>query len=177
MYYEQLRVWTRDHLVHHLKPILEAEEDLNGDSVALVMPKYIDLASVLGGVVAVARNTLPQYAIDCNSKITDFSAENLNTYAYSGSISLIVGATDAAAADKLASRHSAAVEKYVMTHRFGHQTQHPHGFWIIGFAWVNTDFSGAIKLEDENQTQEFWVSAADVQVQWQTSEDSAMEHE
>jgi hypothetical protein len=177
MFYEQLRILTRDHLVSHLKPLLEQQEDMNDDPIALVMPKYIDLSSILGGVVAVARNSLPQYAIDCGEKVTDLGADDLNTFIYSGSIALIVGATDAAAADKLCSRHAAAVEKFSMTHRFFHQVEHPHGFNVIGFAWVNTDFSGAIKLDEESQAQDLWVSAADVRVQWQTVEDAAMEHE
>jgi hypothetical protein len=180
MFYEQISVYTKKHLLEHLKSYLDAEAALYSDRLPLVLPVAIDLSSLVGGVIATARDTLPQYTIDCNTKAYGEEIEDLQTYLYSGAITFLVGGQNADIADHLAHRHAAALEKWVRDHVHMHQHDDDDGFTILGFAWVATQFTGAVQVETQENTSnsqnDFWVCAGAMEVQWVTSESGPGDH-
>ena len=170
MFYEQIGEYTRAHLMEHLPAELAAEEDRHDDTIKLVMPKTVDVASMVGGVMQVARDTLPQVAINILNKQASPTNDNLYAYAYPGQLITMVGGRDSDSVDKLAYRYGSVIERLVKLHPHLHQNQEDE-FTLIGWLWNNSTFSGAMQLErPDSPVGELWVHAVGISVNWITSE-------
>lgn len=171
MFYEQIGEYTRGHLSTHLPAYLTAQQALYTDKLPLIFPKHIDVASIVGGIVQVARETLPQYAIDIVNKQLGTGFEDLYTYDYPGQITALVGGGSAHEVDVLIKRHAAMIEKFSKEHEFLHQHSDSDGFTLLGWRWDATMFSGAMQLERaDSPVGELWAAAAQLDFTWVTSE-------
>jgi len=176
MYHEQIAKLTADHLRTHIAAYLaEIEaEYLGTDKVTLVVPKSIDPASVVGGMMTEFDQILPQYGVDVLNKNLGAEIEGLFTYDYAGQINGIVSSTSRDSVDKLCSRHARAVEKFIKEHLFNLHSTDPN-FTMIGIGFMGLDCSGAENLGTVND-REIWIAAFSINLIWATSEDTAMQH-
>jgi hypothetical protein len=171
MFFEQIGDYTRSHLRSHIRAYLLEQQTLHDDKIPLVMPKSIDLSSMVGGTIQVARDTLPQYAINVLSKSPSQIPEDYFAYNYPGQIMVLVGGRSAKDVDLLAMRHAAAIEKFAKEHPHLHQYSDADGFTLLHWIWNRTTFSGAMNLEGETDSDgEFWVNGAQIDFTWTTSE-------
>lgn len=169
MYQEEIASTTADHLRTHIKDYLNAVSAKHSDKLSLVVPRSIDSASIVGGMISELPTKLPAYAIDCLNKSFAGTDENLFIYQYQGQINGMVAAASQDHVDKLTKRHSAAVEWFIREH-LGLHALSGDGFTLLEFDYVETDFSGA-ELVDESADRELWLGAFSINVFWFTSED------
>ena len=170
MFFEQIGEYTRAHLMTHLQAELAAEEDRHDDNIKLIMPKTMDVASMVGGVMQVARETLPQVAINILNKQSSPTAEDVYAYAYPGQMIVMVGGRDSDTVDKLGFRYASVFERLIKKHPHLHQESQDE-FTLIGWVWNGTTFSGAMQLEREDSpVGELWTQAVGLTVSWITSE-------
>lgn len=171
MFQEKLAKATADHLRSHIAEYLvEVAAQFPPDqTTTLIVPKKIDVASKVGGVVTEFENELPQYAVDCMSKSSAGSSDGLWIYEYAGHIAGMVASGSQDSCDKIVKRHSAAVEKFVQSHYYLHKLSDAD-LTLTEFYWHNSDFSGVEPLGEVNG-RELWMAAFRLDVVWQTSED------
>lgn len=178
MFFEQIGEYTRAHLQTHIAEYLSEQQSLFDDKLPLVLPKTIDVSSLIGGVMQVARDTLPQYAINIVNKRPSTRLENLYLYEYPGELMLMVGGNSASDVDRLAWRHATALEKFIKEHQTFHQHSDTDGFLLMDWVWISTTIMGAMQLEKEDSpVGELWVNAAQLDVIWTTSEMGTMDVE
>jgi hypothetical protein len=176
MFHEQIAKLTADHLRTHIKVYLDSisAEYSGTDKVTLTVPKSIDPASVVGGLMTEFDQTLPQYGIDVLNKALGEDIEGLFTYNYFGQINGLVSSTSRDSVDKLCSRHARACETFIREHQLMHEQSNAN-FSVLAFAFVGIDFSGAENLGSIDD-REVWVAGFSINVVWATSEDGAFQH-
>jgi hypothetical protein len=176
MYFSQISSHTKEHLLSHMAELLANEQSKYGDTIRLVMPKVVDLSSMIGGIMAIATDTLPQYSLDCNSKVESEMGEyNLNTYDYSGQISFLVNGGDPNSCQEIARRHAAALEQFCKAHQFFHQYTSDAGFKIIGFECNAVELQGPMELITESKGN-IWVAGGVLDLTWVVSETGYFDH-
>jgi hypothetical protein len=176
---------TRDHCREHLRDYLDEINALYSDRASLEMPKRMDIASLVGGVAGVSRETLPALAFDAPNKTFlgfDADHDDLFTYSYQGVISGMVAGADTETVERRAERTAAAVELFVRDHLrlpMPDTGPVPPGsdwpFLIVEFAFVRSKRMGAGKVDDAGRPT--WIDGFVVEVQWTTSENGARQHE
>ena len=173
MYYEDLERWTREELSSHLSTLLAQEQLNHDDDLSLVFPVSIDTSSVLGGITDATPATLPQYAIDCESKELAAASEDGWLYDYSGQITIMVWADRADKVDAICRRHVAAVERWINSHMHPGYSKDGH-FMIIEMRYSSTIFAGAIPLQQSTAQNpdavDSWIAGADINLAWRLSE-------
>lgn len=174
MYYEEIEQWTKAHLLSHLPTMLAAKQAKYTDGIKMEMPKFIDLSTLVGGIMNVARDSLPQYAIDCVSKELASDGDSLWDFVYQGSITVVVGDTTAARADAKCKRVAAVIEQFLNTHQFPTATL-PEAT-ILSVRWAATSFSGSLELVDSKSKVTTWISVAEIQLAWKVSERGPSQH-
>lgn len=176
MYQEQLAKLTSDHIRTHIKAYLDdiAADFTGAETVPLLVPKRIEPASVVGGMISDFDKLLPQYAIDVLGKANSTDDSALWTYEYAGQINGLVNAGSQDAVDKLIKRHEAAVERFIREHRLLHQESNDR-FSIVEFVFAGSDFSGAEDLGEQDGSQ-LWLAGFSINVSWFTSEDGPDQH-
>lgn len=171
MFYEQIAEYTRAHIRSHIQTYLDLEETKHTDKLPLVFPKSIEPGTMLGGTMGIARETLPQYAIQMVVKSPERGFGDLFLYNYPGQVIAMVGGTNPVDVEKLAYRHAAALERMAKAHPHLHQYEASE-FSLISWEWITTTFSGAMQLEREDSpVGELWVDAAQLTFNWVTSEE------
>jgi len=176
MFHEKIAKLTADHLRTHIEAYLDiiSAEYTGIEQSTLIVPKSIDPASVVGGMMTEFDQILPQYGVDVLSKILGEEIENLFTYDYLGQINGLVNSTSRESVDKICYRHARAVEYFIKQHQFLHNENNTN-YRILGFGFAGLDFSGAENLGTVND-REVWVAAFSVNVIWATSEDGFVQH-
>lgn len=179
MYFEQLARYTSDHLRTHIEAYLNLVNNASSEKIKLVVPKSIEPTSVVGGMFTEFNNILPQYGIDILDKvfIPDTSGD-LFTYLYTGQINGLVHASTDDSVDKIAKRHAAAVEGFILDHLNLHENyQAPiHGtFTMMEFNFAETQFSGAEDL-GEVEGSHTWMEGFSIDCSWLISEDGPRNH-
>ena len=175
MYYEEIEKWTRSTLISHLPLLLAEEMDSHPDSLVLTMPVSFDMSSVIGGVTRVARDTLPQYAVECATKRLDATGEDIPTYIYTGTLTLMIGDVSPARVDAITKRHATCVEKWINSHLnpFPIGDDVETNYWIQEMSFAYSAFSGAMPMEQSASNQqdvEFWVSGVELGLLWRVAE-------
>lgn len=174
MYQEQLAEITGTHLRSHIKAyLLDVGGDFS-DGVPLLVPKRIEPASVVGGMISEFDSILPMYGIDVLGKTASQDDTALWSYEYAGQINGLVSSGSREAVDKLIKRHEAAVEMFIRDHRLMHQENNDR-FSIIEFAFAGSDFSGAEDL-GEHEGSQVWLAGFSINVSWFTSESGPDQH-
>lgn len=127
--------------------------------------------------MAIARQTLPQYAIDCNSKEPILEGgDNLYDQLYEGQITWLVSANDANSAEELARRHATVLETFCKSHYLLHQYSGDE-FQVTGFEWYDCELTGAMNLNGENSPDgELWVAGGTMSLAWRVSENGPGQH-
>ena len=176
MYQEQLAKLTADHLRTHIKAYLDIVDAMfaGNDNVPLLVPKTIEPASLVGGMVTAFDKILPQYGIDVMGKQLAASDDSLWSYEYAGQINGLVHGGSQEAVDKLVKRHAAAVELFIRNHRVLHQEDNLQ-YRVVEFVFVASDFSGAEDL-GEHDSGPIWLAGFSINVSWFTSEDGPNQH-
>lgn len=178
MFHEQIAKYTADHLRSHIEAYLaEVDAQFTGqDKVSLILPKQIEPASQVGGMIEEFGEILPQYGIDCLTKSPSQDDASLWSYEYAGQINGLVDAGSRQAVDKLLWRHSAAVESFIQDHRYLHQEDFTGlGFSIVEFIFIGTEWSGA-EYMGEYDERAIWTAAFSSNVSWITSEEGPGQH-
>lgn len=174
MYYEEVEQWTKGELSSHLSEMLATEQAIHPDGFPLTFPVAIDTSSVLGGIVKIARENLPQYAIDCQGKeLVGVGGEDQNLFDYSGQVTIFVGADRPEKVEAICKRHAKVVERWVHEH-LNPQEVSPL-FTIYEMRYSSTIFSGSMPLDSENVAAETdepqtWVAGAEVNIAWRLIE-------
>lgn len=173
MYYEELERWTREELAGHLTALLAAEQSQHTDSLPLTFPAQIDTSSVVGGVIDATPNTLPQYAIDCESKELAAAGEDGWFYDYSGHITVMVWANRADRADALCKRHVKVIEQWINSH-LNPSHSVAGKYYLHEMRYSSTIFAGAIPLEQSTKENTDsitdWISGAEINLVWRVAE-------
>jgi len=171
MFQEKIAKITADHLRTHIAAYLDEVNSQfeDNDIVKLVVPKKIEVAGQVGGVVNELPENLPHYAVDCLTKSFGGVREDLWTYSYDGHFAGMVSATNQSAVDKLTKRHAAAIEKFVRQH-FHLHAYTDDDFTLLQMVFLASDFSGAEPVGEVNG-RELWLGAFRLDVTWGTSED------
>lgn len=175
MYQEDIARQTATHLRSHIKDYLDAISlEYTGDlAVPLIVPKRIDIASSVGGMINEFDQILPQYGIDVLGKSLSPDDASLWDYEYLGQINGLVHAGSREAVDLIIDRHARAVEVFIRQHRLLHKFQN-NNFSIVEFVFAGVDFSGAEQISDETRTT--WLAGFSMNCSWFTSEDSPDDH-
>ena len=176
MFQEDLAYLTSNHLREHIKVYLAAvDARYSGNKkVPLVVPKTIEVASVVGGMMKDFDKILPAYGIDVVNIVAAEDASSLWSYEYLGQINGLVSASSQSLVDAMIKRHANAVERFVREHLFLHQPTNDY-FKIVNFVAGNLEFSGAEEL-GEVEGKETWLGAFSLNVSWFTSEDGPSDH-
>lgn len=174
MFQKDIASITAAHLRDHIREYLDEINARYDDPSTLAMPQSIEIASMAGGVMAVRLDKLPAYGVDCIGKAVAPTPENLIEFQYDGHIAGTIRATDRDQADDLVKRHQAAVELFILRHRFLHLPQHDH-FMLQEMAFVSSNFSGAL-LENVGDNTEVWLAGFVINLVWITSENGPEDH-
>lgn len=176
MFHEQLAKITADHLRSHIKAYLgEVSAGFTGsESTTLIVPKKIDPASVVGGMITEYDKILPQYGIDVLGKTISQDDVALFAYEYAGQINGLVHSGSREAVDRLVKRHATAVELFIRRHQYLHQPVNT-GFKFLEMVFAGIDFSGAEDLGEHNN-RTVWLAGFSINVSWFTSEDGPIDH-
>lgn len=169
MYQEEIAAQTADHLRTHISGYLDRIASRHSDQITLLIPKSIEPASVVGGMVSELPNRLPAYGIDCLNKVSAGMEEDLFLFQYQGQINGMIAAGSQDLVDKLAKRHAAAIELFVREHVGLHKFT-TDNFSFVEMDYIETEFSGA-ELVDESEDRQLWLGAFSINVFWFTSED------
>jgi hypothetical protein len=174
MYGEDLARETARHLREHIKAYLDAINlEYPGDkSVTLVVPKQIEPASAVGGMITEFDKILPQYGIDILGKLLSADDASLWAYEYTGQINGLVHGGSREAVDYLISRHERAVETFIREHKVLHDFETAN-FKLIEFAFAGLDFSGA---EDVSGDESLWLAGFSINCSWFISESGPDQH-
>lgn len=177
MYQERIAKVIADHLRTHIKAYLaEVEGWYTADQTAtLVVPKAIDVAGQVGGVLADLDKNFPRYACDVLTKTEGGQDENLWLYTYTGHLAGIVSAGSESAVGSLVKRHSAAVELFIRRHYYMHQEEN-NQFSIMSLRFLDSDFSGAEEIQVGPKERPIWVDAFRIDFSVGTSEDGPDQH-
>jgi hypothetical protein len=171
MYQEQLAKLTADHLRTHIKAYL-AEIAAGFDAknqVPLVVPKAIETASAVGGLIQDFDKILPRYGVDVFGKDAGATDDSLNSWVYSGQIVGVVHGSSQSSVDKIVKRHMAAVELFIARHRLLHLEKNNY-YSILNFGFVANETSGAEAIGD------LWIAGFTFECIWITSEYEAFQH-
>lgn len=174
MFEEQIGKWTADHLRTHIEDYLAEVNASASTPITLVVPKAIEVASVVGGLFTEYDNILPQYGIDILGKSFAGMSENLFIYQYDGQINAMVHAGSREAVDMLVKRHAAAIELFIRRHEVVHLYQ-TNDFSMLDMSFSAKDFSGAEELS-EVAGRPLWVAGISINLTWLTSEDGPSQH-
>lgn len=174
MFGERIAQETANHLRSHISAYLAEVNDQFTAEVTLVVPKSIEVASVVGGMFTEYDSILPQYGIDVLNKVFLPEGLNLFTYQYEGQINGLVHGNSQAAVDHAIKRHAAAVELFLKRHEVLHELN-TDNFSIVGMYFQTVQFSGAEDLGEVEGTQT-WVAAFSLDLVWVTSENGPGQH-
>ena len=177
MHGEAIAKFTGDHLRGHIRSYLDEVNNQFEDSkvATLLVPKSIDVVSVVGGEVTKFNEILPQYGIDILGKSRSEDTVALWTYEYPGQINGLVEATSQEMADRLVKRHAAAVEIFIQRHQFMHEHK-TDDYSLIEFVFATVDFSGAEDMGMVNDRQ-VWLAGFSINCSWFLSENGPQQHE
>ena len=177
MYGENVARYTADHLRTHIKDYLDeiAAEYASTNPVTLIVPKSIDVSSVVGGLIDSYDEILPQYGIDTLGKIPSQDDSALWSYEYPGQINGLIHGGSQEAVDLGIKRHERAIEQFIREHRLLHNYVDPAGdFSILEFVFATVDFSGAEDLTTNERS--IWTAGFSVNCSWFTSESGPGQH-
>lgn len=178
MFQEDLAKITADHLRTHIAGYLATVAARYDDSVTLVNPKEIVVASAVGGLIQEFDSILPKYAVDVFGKTYAATGEDLNSWEYSGQVSGLISANSQDTADRIIKRHSAAVETFILNHEGLHQavdSSWNDDFIILSFGFSGLDLSGAEYAGDVNG-REIWIAGFSFDCLWMTGEIEGRQH-
>jgi hypothetical protein len=177
MYQENLARETARHLREHIKDYLDViTAEYSGDeTVPLIVPKRIDIASSVGGMINEFDQILPQYGIDILGKSFSPTDESLWSYEYSGQINGLVHGGSRESVDLIIVRHARAVEYFIRQHKLLHKFENDN-FSILEFAFAGVDFSGAEEMVDSETGKTTWLAGFSINCSWFTSEDGPDDH-
>ena len=175
MFQEYLARQTANHLREHIKGYLDEImlEFTGEDTVPLIVPKRIEIASVVGGMISEFDQILPQYGIDILGKVPSADDLALWNYEYQGQINGLVNGGSREAVDLMITRHARAVEFFASQHKLLHKYQTPN-FTLVEFASGGIDFSGAEQVSDEQRTT--WLAGFSLNCSWFVSEEGTDDH-
>lgn len=175
MYHEDIARVTANHLRQHISAYLSAiSSEYTGDqSVPLIVPKRIDIASVVGGMISEFDQILPQYGIDVLGKTISQDDSALWSYEYPGQINGLVHGGSREAVDYLIARHARAIETFIREHRLLHSFEN-NNFSILEFSFAGMSFSGAEEISEEGVSK--WLAGVSIDVSWFTSESGPDDH-
>lgn len=176
MFQEDLAKYTADHLRTHIEAYLEAVNArfTGAKKISLIVPKTIEVASVVGGTISEFQKLLPMYGIDVLNISEAQDSAALYTHEYDGQINGLISSSSRDIADGLIKRHANAVERYVRDHLFLHELKNDY-FTVVNFQAGNLEFSGAEDL-GEVEGKQIWLAAFSLNVVWFTSEDGPIQH-
>lgn len=176
MFYESIASETANHLREHIKAYLDeiSASFVGSEKLTLRVPD-ISSATLVGGIMQAPIEQLPALGVDCVEKQQIDSNESLCYYQYTGAIAGLISGSSSSDVDKLAKRHAAAVEKFVRNHQFLHLLS-TLDYTMREFLYVNTNFSGAIELDLEDE-KPLWVDGFTMNVIWVVSEDNYRQHQ
>lgn len=177
MFHEDIGNTTAEHLRTHIEDYLDLINSRYTDKATLVVPKSIDVTSVVGGLFTEYNSILPQYGIDILNKEQSPDADNLWTYIYTGQINGMVHGTSDEAVDKMVHRHGAAAEYFVRQHLTLHETPGltSKDYTIIQFLFSNIEWSGAEDVGEVDGRQT-WLGAFSLNCLWEVSEEGPDQH-
>jgi hypothetical protein len=178
MFAEEICKVTADQLRSHIGGYLaEIDSEFTGtEIVQLSVPKTIDVAAVVGGVIQELPSKTPAYAVDCLGYSFAGIAEDLYIYAYEGHISGLVAAGDEMTVNRMVKRHAKAVFKFIHNHLYLHNdTTYSSKFRILGFEFADTAFSGSEMVDDSNNRQ-IWLAGFRHNILWTLSQDGQSQH-
>lgn len=176
MFQELLGKICADHLRTHIRDYLDEVASWTPDQTStLIVPKRIDVAGQVGGVVGELDKALPAYALDVQTKEFAGNPDGLWLYSYVGHIAGMVTAGSEEEAGRQVKRHQAAVELFVRRHQFMHLESNDY-FSIRLFAFLDSDFSGAEQVQVPPRDRTIWVDAFRIDFQLDVSEDGPDDH-
>lgn len=182
MFFEPVAELTRDHCREHLTAYLAEISAQYSDKVTLQQPKAFDVSNIVGGRVGISgRESLPSLSVGASSKqVTDMGGD-LYTYLYFGQFLGMVAGKNALEVERTCERYGAAIELYVMRHRF---KPIPTGtneallpFMIQELFFRQTTFFGASNITDNDKKIDYWVDGFKVDVGWVVSEAGPGQHQ
>lgn len=179
MFHEDIAQITADHLREHIAVLLDGINARYPEATNLVVPKSVEVTSVVGGLFTQYDKILPQYGIDILTKELAPTSESVYTYLYSGQINGMVHGRSQDAVDKMTHRHGAAVEQFVREHLTLHQVPEPFStkeFTILEFDFAGIEWSGAEDLGEVEGVQ-IWLGAFSLNTLWLVSEEGPGQHE
>lgn len=177
MYFSEIVRYTREHYLEHLPSLIADCKAQYSDNIPVIAPVTLDIASAVGGVIKLARSTLPQYAIDCSNKEPlDTDPDNLYLYGYTGQFQFLCSASNPDTAEEVARRHAWMFEKFCKEHANLHIYSFTGGT-IQELNCFGTDLVGSMNLNPEGSPDgELWVAGGSMDISWKVSENGYYQH-
>lgn len=181
MYNTQIATITRDHFAEHLRDLLDLANAATGlPPVTLVMPKSLEVSSIVGGRTGVAgRETLPSVSIDSSGKqALGTTDHDLIEYVYAGQIMGLVSGSNAQEVEQICKCYSAATELFIIEHLnapFADSFDESNlPFRITEFGFAGSARFGAANVADDQKgapaSSRYWVDGFRTEVYWKVSE-------